>query len=851
MHLGIRSLCLVGSAVSFAVAWYGQYILRWGPERLSGAPLLAVGAVAAVLFGWLASRDRQGESVDSLSAGRELLVLGLLLAVGVWLRTVDFNTNPTGMNHDAAWNGMYANYIRGGGEHTPYTAAAWGRETLFMYVVVPFQTWFGSSAAAVQAASTVMGLLALLPLYLLARELFGVTAGIASLGFFAASGWHWVFSRVGWRCIGVPPFEALALFGLWRALHRGGVAAWLLAGAATALSIYTYNAARIVPLMIGALVIVHLVFDRKRWKAIFGGALAALVSFLTVGGPMLWYAANNWIKFQGRAEHLLGARAGSRSLAANAGSAFAMFNYRAGGNDFFVSEPLLEPIAGVFFLVGALVLVCRVREANARFVVVGFALSLLPGLLSFPNGNRCITAMPFVYVVIGAGCAAAVQSVAFAWRAAGARLVAGALLGLFVVGATVETYGSFVGSRRPNLRGVSASATAAGEYLQGFGGKYRKFAVSSSWPRYTLMYLGFTGGNPLEPDITLGRSLEDVEGQIPRFGRKGLVVVTDTAGVGQKAREGLRKIFPNAREEPVVARRQNGEAVARAVVIDPKPGAGDADAGGAENAFDGGKGTGDGQFDEPMGVAADSEGNLYVSERLNHRVQKFSASGDFLKSWGQVGNKPGEFREPLDLHVEGDRLYVLDTWNTRVQVFDLEGNFLRQIGPYPMLGKPRGIFVLDGEIYLANSGYGNVVVFDEEGRFLRSFPPRGESQMKHVVDLVVDSRGNVYVNNSQFNRVEVFSAAGVRTGAIEIPDWNSPYLKEFYMTIDADDVIYISDWDLRRIRRITSSGEELAPIGPRMMRPSGLVLTKGRLITVARGENVLRVVELAEPDASP
>src|SRR5690606_7557710 len=141
--------------------------------------------------------------------------------------------------------------------------------------------------------------------------------------------------------------------------------------------------------------------------------------------------------------------------------------------------------------------------------------------------------------------------------------------------------------------------------------------------------------------------------------------------------------------------------------------------------------------------------------------------------------------------------YVMDTWNTRLQVFDLTGNYLFQIGPDPVLGKPRGITVRDGLVYIANSGPDNILVYDTAGKPLAKFPPPETSTLKQIVDLVVDSQGRIYVNNSQENRIEIYSPEGERLGAIDVAGWATPNLKEFYMAIDADDVIHVGDWDAR------------------------------------------------------
>src|SRR5439155_24736051 len=113
-------------------------------------------------------------------------------------------------------------------------------------------------------------------------------------------------------------------------------------------------------------------------------------------------------------------------------------------------------------------------------------------------------------------------------------------------------------------------------------------------------------------------------------------------------------------------------------------------------------GSGDGQFNQPWGVAVDKDGNIYVADWKNHRVQKLSPEGKFLMKFGQYGKveepegayavtmfgpyvaaqsetdgypKPGTLNHPTDVAVDPDGdIYVTDWGNHRVCVFDSEGS---------------------------------------------------------------------------------------------------------------------------------------------------------------------------------
>ena len=88
----------------------------------------------------------------------------------------------------------------------------------------------------------------------------------------------------------------------------------------------------------------------------------------------------------------------------------------------------------------------------------------------------------------------------------------------------------------------------------------------------------------------------------------------------------------------------------------------------------------DGLFRQPTDVAWDSQGNTYISDGyINSRVAKYSKSGDWIKSWGERGTRPGQFNTPHTIAIDqNDNVYVGDRTNRRIQVFDTEGKFLRQ-----------------------------------------------------------------------------------------------------------------------------------------------------------------------------
>jgi len=88
-----------------------------------------------------------------------------------------------------------------------------------------------------------------------------------------------------------------------------------------------------------------------------------------------------------------------------------------------------------------------------------------------------------------------------------------------------------------------------------------------------------------------------------------------------------------------------------------------------------------GDFGAPQCVAVDSEGNVYVTDTLNNRVEIFDADGKFISQFGKAGDGPGYFARPKGIAVDGDgHIWVADSMQDRLQVFNREGRLLTYIG---------------------------------------------------------------------------------------------------------------------------------------------------------------------------
>jgi len=89
----------------------------------------------------------------------------------------------------------------------------------------------------------------------------------------------------------------------------------------------------------------------------------------------------------------------------------------------------------------------------------------------------------------------------------------------------------------------------------------------------------------------------------------------------------------------------------------------------------------DGRFRQVTDVTWDPAGNAYISDGyINSRVAKVDKEGNWIKSWGEPGSEPGQLNTPHSIAADANgNIYVADRGNRRIQVFDTDGKLLRQI----------------------------------------------------------------------------------------------------------------------------------------------------------------------------
>jgi len=177
-------------------------------------------------------------------------------------------------------------------------------------------------------------------------------------------------------------------------------------------------------------------------------------------------------------------------------------------------------------------------------------------------------------------------------------------------------------------------------------------------------------------------------------------------------------------------------------------------------------GTNIGQLGMPRAAVVNKRGEIYVCEyTLSERVQHFSAHGEkCLGSFGRLGDGPGEFSraEGLGIDTQGN-IYVADSCNHRIQVFNGDGKFLRMYGHAGSgageLSYPYDIQVdLSGLQFVCEFGNSRIQIFDANDKSVETLggPGGGAGQFSNPWGIALDSKGNLYVADAMNNRVQKF-----------------------------------------------------------------------------------------------
>jgi hypothetical protein len=249
-------------------------------------------------------------------------------------------------------------------------------------------------------------------------------------------------------------------------------------------------------------------------------------------------------------------------------------------------------------------------------------------------------------------------------------------------------------------------------------------------------------------------------------------------------------------------------------------------------------GTGNGQFGFLRGIAADASGNVYVADGrpctldscpdTNDRVQKFSPNGAFLGIIGSHGTGDGQLRDPMGLAVDsGGNVYVVDFTNNRVQKFSPTGQYVTQ---WPSQAWDVAV---NSSGHVLTAGNDGVLEFTAAGAPVRTISPDFASQVNVGPDDVVyalhgtgcQGCGTLAAYDSSGNPLGALITGGASAGQL---NWPGAF------TVAPDGEIFVVDMTSGAdpefwLKRFDATGHLLGELrlvnvqGTGFTRPSGIV----------------------------
>jgi DNA-binding beta-propeller fold protein YncE len=261
-------------------------------------------------------------------------------------------------------------------------------------------------------------------------------------------------------------------------------------------------------------------------------------------------------------------------------------------------------------------------------------------------------------------------------------------------------------------------------------------------------------------------------------------------------------------------------------------------------AFEGGRGSGRGQFDNPHGLTVDSAGNIFVADSGNGRIEKFSPKGAFVRSIVAT--------DPNGVAIDrAGNIYVAEIGSKHsVQKLGPDGTFIAKWAPG--LYGPRKIAIgPDDAIYVVDSGRNRTVKFSPNGQVLASWGSEGsgDGEFRGNSSVAVDPGSNrVYVADPMNSRIQVFDSAGKFLAKWSVPEWGQPIGFED-LAIDLQrGRLYASSAHMNSILVFDLQGNRIGILTPsspdKLEGVSALALAKDKLLVLNTASARVSVIDL-------
>lgn len=345
-------------------------------------------------------------------------LLGITIA-GALMRLHQLDSLPPGDGYDAAQYGLDALQILDG-KYPIFLTTNFGREVLFSYLVAFVYLFSGPGTFGIHFSSAIIGILTIPAVFLAARELLaGEQELVRSWGpllaalVTAVSYWHLNWSRVGLRVIWIPLLASLIVASLWRGLRTGSRAAFATSGLLLGLTLYTYQAARLLPLLVLFAFVVSIIARRSLSRRTVEEMLLTFGLALLVFAPLGLYAWRNPDVFNDRVRQATlvdrseSIREQAQIMLDQSRTALRMYMVEGDNEPQFTipGRPSLNPFLSLAFLAGILIALWRWKGPVYAFLLFWLLLMTVPAMVAgqAATAKRALGAFPAVAILIAVG----------------------------------------------------------------------------------------------------------------------------------------------------------------------------------------------------------------------------------------------------------------------------------------------------------------------------------------------------------------------------------------------------------------------------------------------------------------
>lgn len=435
-----------------------------------------------------------------------LILFFIIILIAAFFRLWRINSIPFGLNNDSAWEASAALDILDGNysDYIPYAAEGWRGEGIIRVIIAGIFLIIGNNPLAIPLSTAFFGIGLIIGNYYLIKKLFDEKLALISSFFIAISGWHIVFSKTGWRAVTVPFFTTLLFYFFFKGLETKKNINFILSGIFLGVvSLYTYDGARAVPIFFLIWLFIESFTKKKFIKEYFKNILVLFISAFVISLPMIFYAFNNFENFKSRSDYLfVGHKIQQENsiipLFESITKTALTFNVNANGNDFFISEPLVDFPLSILVPIGLLIslyFIVLKREKKYLFILIWLATASLPGILSEPNGNRLIGTIPSIYFLCAVGLFFPVTYFISKLKTDknNKKIISTSVIITFFVYSMLITYNNYLGENRRDLAGFYPETKVTTDYIKTIWLNYDIY-LTDNYPRELLTYYLYKPG---------------------------------------------------------------------------------------------------------------------------------------------------------------------------------------------------------------------------------------------------------------------------------------------------------------------------------------------------------------------